>query len=258
MRVAAVDWSGDATPAGQREHIWVAVVQDGELLELAGGRTRGEVVTYLVELAARDPELVVGLDFAFGLPGWFAQEHGCGSATEMWRLVGTDGEGWLQACRPPFWGRPGTTRPEVPAHLRRTDLSCEPVAGIRPKSVFQIGGAGAVGTGSLRGMPHLLELQRGGFAVWPFDHARIPTVVEIYPRILTGPVRKSDAAQRHRYLAALGLPAPLVESAGRSDDAFDAAVSALVMARHVEHLRGLEASADPVTLLEGAIWMPPA
>ena len=38
---------------------------------------------------------------------------------------------------------------------------------VRPKSTFQIGGAGAVGTGSLRGMPHLLTLREAGCAVWP-------------------------------------------------------------------------------------------
>ena len=34
---------------------------------------------------------------------------------------------------------------------------------------FQIGGAGAVGTGSIRGMPHLLTLARNGFGIWPFS-----------------------------------------------------------------------------------------
>ena len=258
MGVAAVDWSGDATPAGQREHIWIALVEQGALVDLVNGLTRAEIVRYLANLAAEDPDLVVGLDFAFGLPAWFARDHGCLSVAELWALVASEGEQWLRTCQTPFWGRPGTTRPELPAHLRRTDLACEPVAGIRPKSVFQIGGAGAVGTGSLRGMPYLRELQEDGFAVWPFDHSRRPTIVEIYPRILTGPVRKSDGAERRRYLAGLCLPAGLANVAERSEDAFDAAVSALVMARHADELRGLEPSDDPVTRLEGAIWIPPA
>ena len=65
--------------------------------------------------------------------------------------------------------------------LRATDIDCKLAAlipeaeraarvrGIAPKSVFQIGGAGSVGTASLRGMPVLQRLREAGFAVWPFD-----------------------------------------------------------------------------------------
>jgi len=42
-----------------------------------------------------------------------------------------------------------------------------------------------------------------------------------------------------------------------SEDAFDAAISALVMSQHLDALRGLEPASDPVTRLEGAIWVPP-
>src|SRR5947207_2673911 len=81
-------------------------------------------------------------------------------------------------------------RPTLEEHLRRTDRDVPGIGGIRPKSVFQIGGAGAVGTGSIRGMSLLKRLSDAGFAVWPFDSAQFPLVVEIYPRLLTGSVKK--------------------------------------------------------------------
>ena len=64
--------------------------------------------------------------------------------------------------------------------------------GITPKSPFQIGGSGSVGTGSLRAMPFLLRLREAGFRVWPFEDAALdakrpqPLLVEMYTRLLTG------------------------------------------------------------------------
>jgi hypothetical protein len=66
---------------------------------------------------------------------------------------------------------------------------------VRAKSIFQIGGAGAVGTGSVRGMPHLLTLAKNGFGIWPFSEGW-PRVVEIYPRALTGPLNKGHERTR--------------------------------------------------------------
>lgn len=59
----------------------------------------------------------------------------------------------------------------MPDELRRTDRERPAVGGIRPTSGFQIGGAGAVGTGAVRGMPMLARLRAAGFAIWPFDAA---------------------------------------------------------------------------------------
>ena len=41
-----------------------------------------------------------------------------------------------------------------------------------------------------------------------------------------------------------------------SEDAFDAAVSALVMVEHVANLQSLPEEADPTLRLEGRIWHP--
>ncbi len=258
--VLAVDWSGRAT--GAARHLWLARVRDGVLVELAAGRSREELVAELVAEhdAAPARALVVGFDFAFSLPAWYVRRRGARSARALWDQLDEDGERLIARCPPPFWGRPGRPRPELEAHFRATELSTPAVGGLRPKSVFQIGGAGTVGTGSLRGMPLLARLQNGGFSIWPFDPPGPATVVEIYPRLFTGPVAKRDGAQRRRYLAESrwDLPAALAELAASSEDAFDAAISALAMAEHLGELRQLTPSTDPVTRLEGAVWVPAA
>ena len=161
-------------------------------------------------------------------------------------------------CAPPFWGRPGTRKPELAEHFRATELAVGSVAGIRPKSTFQVSGAGSVGAGSIRGFPVLARLRAAGFSVWPFDTAVAPVVVEIWPRLLTGPVVKRDAAARAAHLSVNfpSLAGDLRDRAISSEDAFDAAVSALVMARHRAAICALPARTDRVTQLEGATWQP--
>ena len=252
----AVDWSGAV--AGSATHIWLAHVVEGELVALRNGRTRGEVVDDLAALRARTPGgLVVGLDFSFSFPAWFLRAQSCATVGELWDTVEQKGEGWLAECASPFWGRPGHRRPELPAHFRGAEQSIS-VGGISPKSTFQIGGAGAVGTGSVRGIPHLRRLRAAGFSIWPFDPAGPATVLEVYPRLLTGPVCKSSRQERARYVAEAGWPiAPSFEAAViGSEDAFDAAISALVMDNHRAELAALGPSADPRTLLEGDVWRP--
>jgi hypothetical protein len=81
-------------------------------------------------------------------------------------------------------------------------------------------------------------------------------VVEIYPRALTGPVDKGRWTTRHAYLEErfpLVDPA-LRERAAGSQDAFDAAVSALVMA--TAPIAPLPQATDPTELLEGRVWLP--
>jgi hypothetical protein len=141
------------------------------------------------------------------------------------------------------------------------------VAGIAPKSVFQIGGAGAVGTASLRGIPYLLKLRAAGFGVWPCDAPaleRSPMVVEIYTRLMTGAVNKSSEKARTEYLAKkrkesalyAGLSRSVLAKAKGSEDAFDALVSAMVMVEHRGEFVGLRATKDEVLRLEGNTWRP--
>ncbi|MCH7534020.1 MAG: hypothetical protein IIB36_19980, partial [Gemmatimonadetes bacterium] len=258
MRHIAIDWSG--AKQGARSKIWLAEVRDGRLVRLECGRSREEIVDELVTEAERDPGLVVGLDFAFSVPQWFFRQRGLRRVEDLWGIVTEDGEAWLAECEPPFWGRPGRKKPELPEHFRRTEMESPRVGGSAPKSVFQIGGAGAVGTGSLRGMPCLGALHAADFSVWPFHEPIRPMVIEIYPRLLTGPVVKSSPEARLAYLreAFPELPHAMVDVAASGEDAFDAAVSAMVMSRHTKELKALERASDSQVLLEGAIWWPAA
>jgi hypothetical protein len=263
--VTAVDWSGRRH--GEGRYLWAAEAVGGQLVELAGGRRRADVEAHLKSLADSTGRLVVGLDFSFSLPAWWLAERGLAGVSELWRAAGECGERWLGECRPPFWGRPSRRRPEVLGPdrppLRLTEQLVAPVGGLRPKSTFQVGGAGAPGTASIRGMPTLARLRAAGFSIWPFDPPRWPVVVEIWPRLLTGPVRKADPAARRRHLESLarrsmafGSRPALVDLAASSEDAFDAAVSAVVMAERLRSLADLPAGLPPIAALEGWIWAP--
>jgi hypothetical protein len=258
VRILAVDWSGRRT--GERRAIWCAEAAPDGLVRLEDGRTRDEVADHLLDLAADDPALVVGLDFSFSLPAWFLHEHGYTDVDALWEAATRDGEEWIRRCAPPFWGRPGARRPELPAHFRRTEAQVAAVGGIRPKSAFQVSGAGSVGAGSIRGFPVLARLRAAGWSIWPFDAGVPPVVLEVWPRMLSGPVVKSraDARARHLDASAPGLPEPLRTRAIGCDDAFDAAVAALGMAQHRSALVDLPVATDPVTRLEGTVWSPPA
>lgn len=255
MRVIAVDWSGAARGASRR--IWWAEVEGGELRMLESGRNREEVADALIAAAESDVETIVGLDFGFSFPSWFIRRQGSSNIRDFWQVVEERGESWLDTCEPPFWGRKGARKPDHEG-FRQTELTVAEHFSAQPKSVFQVGGAGAVGTGSIRGIPVLVRLAEAGFAIWPFDEPDLPLVVEIYPRLLTGDVVKSDPRARLRYLADRfpGVGEENRVLAVASEDAFDAAVSALVMWQHRHELTSLEATRDEVERLEGRIWYP--
>jgi len=281
-RVVAVDWSGDRSVAGQRRKIWAGVWSKDAAgqarVELASRRTRDELVEWLIAMARETRRMVVGVDFCFSYPAWFVREHGARSAPEFWRIVQQHGERWLtRECDDVrFWGKPRKKPPEFCGEdgttrmLRLADCECkvasliedtvqaEKVKGIAPKSPFQIGGAGAVGTGTLRGIPFRPRRRKAGFAIWPFDAPRLPMLVEIYPRLLTGPVRKSVREERVRYLRERALRAVLTRAAlaqaEESEDAFDAAVSAVRMGERRAEFTKLPRLTEEVRQLEGKVW----
>jgi hypothetical protein len=296
QRVVAVDWSGDKGP-GQRKKIWAGVwTASTDKVTLESGRTREELFAWLVEMARETPRMVVGIDCCFSFPAWFLAEHGCATVFNFWRHV-ADGQGerWLaRECEEVardarFWGAPHK-RPEefcgagLHRSMRMTDMEnkitpkmlegdperAAKVKGITPKSPFQIGGSGSVGTGSLRAMPFLLRLREAGFRVWPFESAAFsgkkpkPLVVEMYSRLLTGAVAKSNALTRREYLLAkkkadaayAELSRAVLAKAMGSEDAFDALVCCMEMVQWREEFAGLKPTRDEVLRLEGITWRP--
>jgi hypothetical protein len=241
--------------------------------------------------------MATGIDCCFSYPAWFLVEHACPDVFAFWRHVAAGhGEAWLHRDCPDerFWGKSGPRRhgkrpnefcgANLHRMMRLTDIDnkitpkllledparAAKVLGITPKSPFQIGGSGSVGTGSLRAMPHLLELREAGFRVWPFDSAALarkrpqPLLLEIYTRLLTGAVKKSNPAARAAYLAErrrsdpayASLPRKVLAAAQSSEDAFDALVCALEMVRHRAELPKLRATNDKALRLEGITWRP--
>jgi hypothetical protein len=300
-RIVAVDWSGDQSAAGQRRKIWAGVWTArttgrvfGGSVRLESGRTRDELCDWLIALATETPRMVVGFDFCFSFPAWFVRgEMGCADAPAFWELVTKGhGERWLHRdCHDArFWGKAGDARNgKRPAEfsgdrlhrmLRAADIDnklaalipdaerAARVRGIAPKSVFQIGGAGSVGTASLRGIPVVKRLREAGFAIWPFDRPALnrghPMVVEMYTRLNTGPVRKSNAAARAAYLLRkrredpgyAALPRTVLEKARASEDAFDALVSCMAMTARRDEFAGLRMPKDASYTVEGWTWAP--
>jgi hypothetical protein len=260
-RAIAVDWSGALRYAERR--IWLCAVDATGVARLENGRSREAVVAHLGDEAQRDPRLVVGLDFAFSFPEWFVRAHG-GDAPSVWRAARGLGEEWLAAHAPPFWGRQHRARRDASLeHFRETERAVGATTHVRPKSVFQVAGAGSVGTGSIRGMPLLLALREAGFVIWPFDDPRTgaPTVVEIWPRLCYGEaVTKARPDARAAWLDrhARDLAPEHRAAAERSDDAFDALASALALWAARDTLAALPPARDDRERREGRIWAPPA
>ena len=300
QRLVAIDWSGRMDAAGQRRHIWAGIwtqhTNARATVKLEAGRTREEVAVWLIELAAETPAMVVSVDCCFSYPAWFLAEHGCKTVFDFWQKVSAGyGEQWLArecigvARDERFWGKPHK-RPAVfcgdglKTMYRLTDwdnkiaqsmeggdvVRAAKMKGITPKSPFQIGGSGSVGSGSLRAMPFLLRLREAGFRVWPFESARLdakkpqPLLVEMYTRLMTGAVAKSNESARAAYLKARRKNDALYEGISRgvfakavgSEDAFDALVSTMEMVRHAGEFAGLKATRDEMLQLEGITWRP--
>lgn len=258
MTFVAIDWSGARAPRGT---IWLAEAQDGaggsRLRRLEALDSREAAVARIQAYGNSGETVAIGIDFSFSLPAWFCAHVGASCAPDLWDVVATDGEAWLRTCAWPFWGRPGRPRPDLPAHLRRTEEAVGRQLRTKPKSTFQIGGAGAVGTGSLRGMPCLKSLRRAGCSVWPFDKPGLVTVFEMYPRAMTGEVVKSRASARSSYLRAgpWRWSEVHLRAAVGSQDAFDAAISALRMSDCRAALQHLP-STDALAQIEGEMWTP--
>ncbi len=259
LRAVAVDWSGRKT--GERSVICLAEARAGQLLSVQSGFTRAEVIAHLIEMKNEDPNLVVGFDFSFSLPGWFVAEQGCKSAVDFWPVAAERSERWLEECLDPFWGRPGRKKPTPDperSQLRETDIATASAADQTPRSPFQVSGAGSVGASTLRGIPFLPGLRSAGFKIWPWDDATPPAVVEIWTRVAIGDTVKSNqTARTHAVKSHKGIASALRPAASASEDLFDAAMTALWLSENEASLTSSKRSRRKADLLEGRTWLPP-
>ncbi|MEM6440221.1 MAG: precorrin-8X methylmutase [Pseudomonadota bacterium] len=262
--VVIVDWSSASVPKTGKDSIWIAWHAAGEdaprALENPPTRAGAEaaLLALLSAEAAAGRRVLVGFDFPFGYPEGFAE---AAFGASGWRAV------WGGLCeqvqeRPgnlnnrlavaaqinrrlpgdgPFWGHPPTQRhdglptlkPKGDAVLpewRAVEIEAR-ARGARPKSCWQLNGAGAVGGQVLTGIPAVARL-RGALdaaaQVWPFEtglaEPDAPIVfAEIYPSLVPIAPREGepkDAAQvrataaHFLALQAAGRLAPLFAAPG--------------------------------------------
>ena len=91
-----------------------------------------------------------------------------------------------------------------------------------------------------------------------------PLLVEMYTRLMTGAVAKSNEGARAAYLKArrkndavwAEVSRGVMAKAMGSEDAFDALVSTMEMVRYAQEFAGLKATTDEVLKLEGITWRP--
>jgi hypothetical protein len=235
------------------------------LVSLESGRGRDATTSRLIELTADEPETVIGLDFCFSAPAWFLEDRRMRSAGELWRWAArrrAADPGFVRTLEAPFWGPGVRRRPDLPGDaFRRTEREVA-APGVQPSSFFRVSGPGSVGAQSLVGMPELLVLCDAGISVWPFDPPRLPVVVEVFPRALaralvpeavhlTGEAMRRAVVAREQ--AALGDAAVTLVG---NQDAFDAAITALALARAGDLVAQLVRLRPAHDLQEGAILVP--
>jgi hypothetical protein len=260
-RVIAVDWSGARDP---RRTLWLAECTKHGVVSLEHGFTHPTICDRLLKTVRqhrdRGEPLAIGLDFAFGYPAAFAERHHCGDIAAVWALAERRGDGWMRCEEMPFWGRAGcgADRAAGWGGPRATDAAVRTLRLGNPKSPYQVTGAGAVGSSTIRGLPVLRALRAAGAAIWPFDRAGLITVMELYPRIATGAVVKRDPDARAAWLQqhAPELPDIVATAARESEDAFDALAAARFLWQHRASVPRTDPPTDPRVQLEGAIWIP--
>ncbi|MEO0629793.1 MAG: hypothetical protein AAFY46_03580, partial [Planctomycetota bacterium] len=185
--------------------------------------TRLEAIERIKAILAEHPDAraLVGLDFAIGYPTADTGEPVLPIGRDLCALIDDlvtdDASGnnnrFHAACElnrrikqttgaphGPFWGRPRTLpiddltekRPEHTRtnKLRAAEIAARKQTNSKPKSAWQLAGAGSVGGQSLVGLKavhHLLRDLGPRTHLWPFDPAPIApnavTIAEIYPSL---------------------------------------------------------------------------
>ena len=211
----AVDWSGASKPSNG---IAVAKCELGKSApKLIAPRsstrwTRSAIAEWLARELDGEQTLLIGFDFAFGLP--FEKDHGYlgGNAVhirnifDLWNLIEEHSlEDQDYGCaafvgHPQyaslFWKsgpRPGTWI----ERKRHTELACAEATRTYPDTVYKLLGSKQVGKASITGirvLNHIRSSHKARVSFWPLEQIHNSVVVEIYPtlfrRSATGSIGK--------------------------------------------------------------------
>lgn len=226
--VIIVDWSARAKPSPKKprkDAIWIGVHGAGGAEEhycTTRLEAEAKLNALLTAEAVAGRRVLVGFDFPMGYPAGFAKRlTGSDTARAVWQwlaahisddarnttnrlAVGGQINALFQPIPGPFWGRPqGQDIAHLPftKAVDYTALSLSErraVERLLPSAspVWQLMGAGSVGSQSLTGLPMIHRLaQRPGCKVWPFENTEANLVLaEVYPSIITAAVARSIAA----------------------------------------------------------------
>jgi precorrin-8X/cobalt-precorrin-8 methylmutase len=206
-----VDWSASSVPKQGRDSIWVAVLEHGAAAASLHNPPTRRDADLLIETMLdtyTDRRVLLGIDVGLGYPHGFAAAAGLGTSpawSAVWQhlahalddqLDNTNNRFDVAAALNartgegpgPFWGTTSTRH--VTPTLARTKAPGFPTAstpplaefrhtervlrdlGRRPASVWQLAGAGSVGSQSLTAIPLLHRLRQRASShvrVWPFD-----------------------------------------------------------------------------------------
>jgi len=226
-----VDWSGgnDRGPKPTKDAIWVGVSRADQDDDPRYFRNRQVFSAWMedfleAELAAQR-RTMVGFDFPFGYPAGFGRHlTGSDDPLRLWtwfadRIEDTptannrfDVAGQINATLPgvgPFWGN-GLKR-DI-ANLPRKGLARTPNPFAEKRAVehlakgsftvWQLAGAGSVGSQVLMGLPVLAKFRRrfpNKISVWPFEPLTTPIAfVEIWPTLYAGPTPEGWIKDAHQ------------------------------------------------------------
>ena len=275
----AIDWSG---ADGRYVGISIAMCASGStaprLIAPEGARwTRTAAAAWLDRELKSGRRLLIGCDFAFGLP--FEPDRGylAGAVPEivdifgMWDAIDDAGAGAADfGCAPvladprfaPLYWQRGRQPAAWTLRQRRAERGCAAATGTHPECVFKLIGAKQVGKASLTGIRVLRQVRRDNrsrLAVWPFEAVGAKSVlVEIYPTLFRkqaagGIAKLRTRAELNAALRQLGTRG--VATRTLSDHDTDALISAAGLRRAIgEAGEWLAPPRDPHVRREGWIF----
>lgn len=283
----AIDWSG---ADGRYTGISVARCMPGTgaprlVVPRAARWTRTAVAEWLGHEVRSGRRLLIGFDFAFGLPfepgvGYLAgAAAGTAGMFALWELIEqASGDAADFGCADiladrrfaSLYWRTGRQPPSWAGRRRQAELACGAATGTYPECVFKLIGPKQVGKASLTGirvLRHVRARNRDKVAVWPFEPvaATASAFVEIYPTLF----RREAAGAIAKLRTAADLNAALgrLGSRGAAEAAFsdhdtDALISAAGLRHYIEARGyGLDDVGDRPLRREGWIFgvpLPPA